>query len=122
MRGSPATSGRVELALPTRAVGALIFAGARGHDAVCAEMQLEIQQRMVITRTAFLATLQLNNGTDADYLEQVHVTLDIRDLENQPANNRVTYQTLELDGGRDAEGQAARPYVSNEQRPMTGVA
>ena len=91
----------------------LVSAPTVADDAICAEVRLEIQQRMIITRTAFLATLQLNNGTDSEYLAQVRVTLDIRDREDQSANNRFNYQTLDLDGINAVDGTGILPPASS---------
>lgn len=116
MRENPATFRLTLLALRLviPALGA-VGSGPRAYadDAVCAEVRLEIQQRMVITRTALRATLQLNNGTDSDYLEQIRVTLNIRDLDGQPTNNRFNYQTLELDGISAVDGTGILPPASS---------
>ena len=89
---------RIAARLAVVAAVALGAVAARADDAVCARVKLEIQQKLVITRTAFRATLELNNGTDADFLEDIQVTLDIRDTDGNPANDRFNYQTLDVTG------------------------
>ncbi len=79
-----------------------IFAGlvrpARASDGVCAQVHLQLQQQMVLTRAAFRATLELSNGTDGDTLENIEVALEIRDLSGQPANALFNTSQLEITG------------------------
>jgi hypothetical protein len=59
----------------------------KAQDPICAQVQIQIDQSAVLTRTAFKATLKVTNTTDAP-LEQVLVNIDIRDTTGAPANHR----------------------------------
>lgn len=65
--------------------------GSAAHSeeqkSVCAKVKLQMSQSAVITRSAFSATLEVNNGSPSN-LENVKVSLDIRDAGKQPANDK----------------------------------
>ncbi len=69
------------------AVALVIDSPAFCDDAVCARVTLQINQQAVITRTVFKATLEIKNESP-DLLEQLYVELDIRDVDNNAANER----------------------------------
>ena len=54
---------------------------------VCAEVRMRLEQEAVITRTAFLGTLEVNNGRTDTTLTNVGLTLDIRDADGNAAND-----------------------------------
>jgi hypothetical protein len=54
---------------------------------VCAQVRLRLEQEAVITRTAFLGTLELDNGLSTS-LDNVELTLDIRDENGNSANDK----------------------------------
>jgi len=63
------------------------LAALAGSDAVvCATVRLQIQQDAVLTRTAFLASLEFDNGT-AGAIEGLELMLDIRDMAGNAAND-----------------------------------
>lgn len=51
-------------------------------DGVCAKVRIRIEQRLAITRDAFRATLELDNG-EAERLTGIGVTIDILDRKTQ---------------------------------------
>ncbi len=57
------------------------------EQGVCARVRIQIDQRAVISRSAFRATLELENGGDVP-LESIAVEIDIRDVNDNPANDR----------------------------------
>ncbi len=66
---------------------ALVSSGniiCQGSDSVCAEVRLHLEQRAVISRTAFKARLQLSNNKTSD-LQQLKMTLVISDSNKAPA-------------------------------------
>ncbi|PWU11941.1 MAG: hypothetical protein C5B50_22285 [Verrucomicrobia bacterium] len=55
--------------------------------AVCAQVRIRIEQQAVVARAAFLGTLSIDNGDPNLALTNVQVSLDIRDLNQNPAND-----------------------------------
>lgn len=80
------------------------------EQGVCARVRLRIEQEAVITRVAFLGTLELENGLPDMDLTDVQITLDIRDEFQNPANNRFAIRGPELKGltAIDGTGRIAR--------------
>ncbi len=80
------------------------YKAANQEQGVCARVRIQIDQRAVISRSAFRATLELENGGDVP-LESVAVTLDIRDAERNQAGDRfgiyppVLTNLSDVDGG-----------------------
>lgn len=70
---------------------------------VCARVRLRIEQEAVLTRTAFLGTLELDNGGPHP-LEGIRVTLEFRDLEGNPAGERFVIRGPEVTGLSDVNG------------------
>ena len=75
----------------------------QADNAICATVRLRIEQEAVITRTAFLGTLELTNGRSDTTLEDISLTLDIRDLAGNAANDLFvlrgpTLQSVIVDG------------------------
>jgi len=60
---------------------------AQQETGVCARVRIKISQDVAITRTAFRATLEVTNSPENVPLQNFNVALDIRDANNQPANN-----------------------------------
>ncbi|MDP2106062.1 MAG: carboxypeptidase-like regulatory domain-containing protein, partial [Desulfobulbaceae bacterium] len=72
---------------------------------VCAEVRLRLEQEAVITRTAFLGTLELNNGRSDTSLEDIRLTLDIRDAAGNDANDMFLLRGPVLDNISEVNGQ-----------------
>ena len=64
--------------------GAVVTQSTNG---VCAEVHLRIEQQAVITRTAFVGTLDIGNGLDDTSLQDVQMSIDIQDTEGHSAND-----------------------------------
>ena len=50
---------------------------AKKDDGVCAKVRVRIVQELVLTREAFNAKLEIENGEDSD-LETINVTIEIK--------------------------------------------
>ncbi len=73
-------------------------------EGICAQVSIRIEQEAVLTRTAFLGTLQIDNGHDDESLTNVRVVLDIRDEQGNPANDLFGVRGPELSGLSDVTG------------------
>jgi hypothetical protein len=73
------------------------------QQGVCARIRLRIQQEMVLTRNAFLGTLELENNSGSA-LSNILVTLDIRDTNNVPVNDRFGVRPPQLQGLSAVDG------------------
>jgi Ca2+-binding RTX toxin-like protein len=56
-------------------------------SSVCARVRLQIDQEAVMTRSAFVGTLEIENENDDIALEDISVTLDIRDNNGNKLND-----------------------------------
>ncbi len=91
------------------ALPVLVAGGAAGdllpeEVGVCARVRIKISQEVALTRTAFRATLEVNNLPENVALEQVLVALDITDLEDRDARDRFGIRPPELTGISDVNG------------------
>ena len=75
-----------------------------GENGVCAKVKMQIDQKAVMTRTAFLGTLQINNGNTTTTIEGVRVDLDIRDGNGTAANDKFGISGPELSGLTAVDG------------------
>ncbi|MCV2361698.1 S8 family serine peptidase [Paucibacter sp. TC2R-5] len=90
--GSPYTT-PIDYTVPqtgcaTPAPGSADGVSTQASGAVCAQVRLRIEQQAVITRTAFLGTLEIDNGHADMDLDDVRLTLDIRDADGNAANDK----------------------------------
>jgi len=70
---------------------------------VCAKVRIRLEQEAVMTRTAFLGTLEVDNdGSDA--ITGIRVTLDVRDSSGNSVNERFAFRPPELMGLSDVDG------------------
>ncbi|MDJ0846683.1 MAG: hypothetical protein QNJ08_20900, partial [Crocosphaera sp.] len=60
--------------------------GIDDNSGVCAEVRIAINQEAVMTRSAFLGSLEIDNGSDLN-LENISVVLDIRDENGNIVND-----------------------------------
>ena len=79
-------------------------ARAQAPDGVCARVQIHLSQDIAITRTAFQATLKISNSPANVQLQNVTVTLDIRDANKTPANGKFGISNPVIAGLSDVAG------------------
>lgn len=72
-------------------------------EGVCAKVKMQIRQEAVITRTAFEATLEINNGGDTA-MEELAVHITISDDAGNDANDLFVILPPELTGVGDVQG------------------
>ncbi len=77
---------------------------AQEEQGVCARVRIKISQEVAITRTAFRATLEITNSPQNVSLSNFKVTLDIRDANNQPANDLFGIKPPVLTNVGDVDG------------------
>ncbi len=92
------------LAAPVLLFGGLL-GPAQAQDALCAQVKIQIDQTAVVTRTAFEATLSINNETDGA-LEDLFVAIEIKDLDGNVVNELFAGEDLPvlLDGVGAVDG------------------
>ncbi len=71
---------------------------------VCARVRIKIEQEVAITRTAFQATLEIDNSPENVPIENLTVTLDIQNTEEQPSNDLFGVKAPELTSIDDVNG------------------
>ena len=71
---------------------------------VCASVVVQLDQRVTLTRSAFNATLQINNAVQNVPLQNVSVTLSILDAQGNPANTLFGIGTPTLTNISDVSG------------------
>ncbi|NCR43314.1 MAG: tandem-95 repeat protein, partial [Microcystis aeruginosa SX13-01] len=66
------------------------------NPGVCAQVKLQINQDAIMTRSGFLGTLEIDNGNDTNNLENITVTINIKDSQGNTVNNLfgITNPTL----------------------------
>ncbi len=74
------------------------------EEGICARVRIRIEQEVAITRTAFQATLQIDNSPENVALENLSVALDIQNTENQPSNDLFGIKAPQLTGIDDVSG------------------
>lgn len=76
---------------------------------VCARVELRIEHSAVLTRDAFLASLQLANGSDMDSIGSVSATIAIEDADGIDRTDRFGIPTPTLSGITDVSGSGSVP-------------
>jgi large repetitive protein len=66
-------------------------------NSICATVSLNFSQNLTMTREAFEGTLTLYNGHDADAIQNVMLSLEIRDEDGFLSNDLFQINTLQLD-------------------------
>ena len=79
-------------------------AGLQSAGGVCARVRMRIEQEAVITRAAFLGTLEIENGHADSSLTDIQVSLDIRDEQQNPANDKFGVRGPVLSGLTAVDG------------------
>lgn len=74
------------------------------EEGVCVRVRIQINQEVAITRSAFRATLEINNAPEGVVLENLRVTLDIRNLEQEASNDLFGILGPEVTGASDVDG------------------
>jgi len=77
---------------------------AQNNEGVCAKVRLRLSQDVTLTRTVFEATLEITNSRDDVRLENVKVTLDVRNDNQQPANTLFGIKDPKLTGINAVDG------------------
>lgn len=75
-----------------------------GGGSVCARVRLRLEQQAVVTRAAFLGTLEVDNGRTDISLTNIQVTLDFRDSDHNPANDKFAVGAPVLSGLTAVDG------------------
>ncbi len=78
-------------------------------DSVCAEVQLELEQEVVISRTAFQATLEIVNGNALTPVEDIFVDVFVEDAEGNDVTDLFAFQPPILDGLSGIDGTGMIP-------------
>ena len=71
---------------------------------VCAKVQLQIQQTAVMTRTGFTATLEMQNVSTVDALDNLSVEVLVTDMEGNDATSRFGIYPPVVTGIADVSG------------------
>jgi hypothetical protein len=79
-------------------------AAAEEEEGICARVRIQLSQDVVIARNAFRATLEITNAPQNVPLENLTVTLNITDGNNQTANGVFGINPPELSGVSDVNG------------------
>ena len=77
---------------------------AQVDEGVCARVRIKLSQDVVISRNAFKATLEINNAPQNVPIENIRVTLDIRDANNQASKTLFGIHPPELSGISNVDG------------------
>ncbi len=74
------------------------------EEGVCARVRIQISQDVAITRTAFRATLEIDNAPENVSLENLKVTIEITNDEQKECNDLFGVKSPELTGIDDING------------------
>ncbi len=74
------------------------------EEGVCARVRIRISQDVAITRTAFRATLEIDNSPENVTLENLKITIEIKNSEQILSNNLFGMNPPELTGISDVDG------------------
>lgn len=77
------------------------------EEGVCARVRIRISQDVAITRTAFRATLEIDNAVENVPIENVAVAIDIRNENQEESNDLFAIRDPELTGISDMSGNGA---------------
>lgn len=74
------------------------------EQGVCARVRIKLSQDVAITRTAFRATLEIDNAPENVSIENLNVTIDIQNRNQDPSNDLFAISDPELTGISDMNG------------------
>jgi hypothetical protein len=86
---------------------------------VCTSVRIRIDQEAVITRAAFLGTLEIDNGNQSGSMEGIRVELDIRDQQGQPAGDKFAVRGPTLDVLTAVDGTGSLPALASGSAKYT---
>jgi len=86
------------------ALSAIPVFADNSEQGVCARVRIQISQDVTLTRTAFRATLEIDNAPENVSLENLSVTIDIEDSSHNAANALFGIQPPQLTGISDVNG------------------
>jgi hypothetical protein len=78
------------------------FVIALNDNSVCATLQLQINQTVMLTRSAFTGTLSLSDQMSTDSLQDVELDLNVTDANGNPVNGEFFISSPTLGGGLTA--------------------
>lgn len=93
---------------PAPGTGHQRLMGNASSAGVCARVRIRIEQEAVMTRAAFLGTLEIENDGALD-LTGVQLTLDFRDEQGNPAEDMFAWREPKLTGISDVDGGGVVP-------------
>lgn len=70
----------------------------------CARVRIQIEQEVTLTRSAFKATMEIDNSPENVQLENLNVTIDIQNAEDQIADSLFSVSDPELTNISDLNG------------------
>jgi hypothetical protein len=73
-------------------------------EGVCAKVRVRLSQQLVLTRTAFQATLELGNNQPEGTLTEIGFDLTVRDASGAPADDVFNIRVTALDGLNAVDG------------------
>jgi Ca2+-binding RTX toxin-like protein len=88
---------------------------------VCAKVRIRIDQEAVMTRSAFVGTLEIENENDDIALKDISVTLDIRDNNGNPVNNVFGVRPPVLEGLSAIDGSGTINQLSSGSAEFTMI-
>ncbi|RLC24498.1 MAG: hypothetical protein DRH93_04420 [Deltaproteobacteria bacterium] len=74
------------------------------EEGICVQVRIRINQKMTLTRSAFRATLEINNAPEGVVLENLEVTLNIFNIEQEDSNNLFAITPPEVTGTSGVDG------------------
>lgn len=82
-------------------LGVLVSFLANNVFGVCAKVGLSLDQSGVVTRSAFRATLQLENGTRGTPLDAVMIAIEVKDAAGTNVNSQFLLERTSVTGADD---------------------
>ena len=70
----------------------------KSDSSVCAKVIIGIDQSAVMTRSAFIGTLEIENSSEISNLEDLSIVIEVRDTEGNLANSLFGFNTPILEG------------------------
>jgi hypothetical protein len=101
------------------AVNALQDALDNPSEGICARVKIRIEQEAVVSRNAFLATLEIFNDSDSRTIEAISVELHIEDADGNPADDRFGILPPALTGLSDVSGGGSLGPMSSGKAQWT---
>jgi len=86
---------------------------AEGGGGVCSRVKIEISQDLVLTRTAFEATLTLENERDDEAVTEIGFDLQIRDPSGEPSEDLFNIQVSRLSNLAAIDGTGELPVSTS---------